>query len=88
MLINLYEEAVRRKAKDVMQQLGMCECEVCYDDVCALALNRLPPKYVSSNGGEVFSQFLINTEQGQAEFMTALYTAAQKVGEYPRHQKK
>ncbi len=85
MLVNLYEEAVRRRAKDVMQQLGMCECEMCFDDVCALTLNRLSPKYVSTLGGEVFSHVSINTEQGQAEFMTELYKAAKKVNDHPRH---
>ncbi len=88
MIENLYEDAVRRRAKDVMQQLGMCECETCFDDVCALTLNNLPPKYVSSNGGEVFSQLSINTEQGQAEFMTALYASAKKVSDRPRHKAK
>ncbi len=85
MIVNLYEEAVRRRAKDVMQQLGMCECEMCFDDVCTLTLNNLPPRYVSSTGGEVFSQLAINTEQGQAEFMTALYVSAKKIHDRPRH---
>ena len=85
MFTNLYEDAVRRRATDVMQQLGMCTCETCFDDVCTLTLNSLPPRYVSSTSGEVFSHVSINTEQGQAEFMTALYTAARKVQNNPRH---
>ncbi len=85
MLVNVYEEIVRRKALDVLQQLGLCECDACLDDICALTLNRLPPKYVSTSGGEVFSQLSANTEQGQAEVMTALYTCARIVSANPRH---
>ena len=88
MIVNLYEEAVRRRAKDVMQQLDMCTCEICFDDVCTLTLNNLPPKYVSTTGGEVYSHVSLNAEQGQAEFMTALYSAAKKVHDRPRHKVK
>ncbi len=85
MLVNLYEEVVRRRATETMQQLGVCACDECLEDVCAIALNRLPSKYVSSRGGEVFSQFSINTTQGGAELTTALIMAAKKVSDNPRH---
>ncbi len=85
MLVNLYEDIVRRRAVDVIQQLGACGCDECLDDVCALALNRLPSKYVSTRGGEVFSQFYINTPQGEAELTTALIIAVKTVSDSPRH---
>ena len=85
MLLNLYEEIVRRRAVDIIQQLGACGCDECLDDVCALTLNRLPSKYVSTRGGEVFSQLAINTTQGEAELMTALILAVKKVSDNPRH---
>ncbi len=69
----------------MIQQLGACGCDECLDDVCALTLNRLPAKYVSTRGGEVFSQFAINTTQGEAELMTALIIAVKTVSEKPRH---
>ena len=86
-MVNLYEDIVRRRAVDIIQQLGACGCDECLDDVCALTLNRLPSKYVSTRGGEVFSQFAISTTQGEAELTTALILAVQRVSDYPRHGK-
>lgn len=88
LLVNIYEEEVRRKVVNVLQQLGMCDCEMCREDVMALALNKLPPRYVVTTGGSVFSQFSMQSEQNQAEIMTALYLAARKVNDNPRHPKK
>ncbi len=85
MLVNLYEEVVRRRAAETAAQLGVCSCEECLEDICAIALNRLPSKYVSTRGGEVFSNFSINTTQGGAELTTALIMAAKKVNDNPRH---
>ncbi len=85
MLINLYEEVVRGKASGVIASLGACGCDECLEDVCAIALNRLPSKYVSTRGGEVFSQYAINTTQGSAELTTALIMAVKTVSDNPRH---
>ncbi len=85
MLINLYEKVVESRAADAIRRLGVCDCPECYEDICAITLNRLPSKYVSSRGGEVFSQFTINTTQGDAELTTALIMAAKTVSENPRH---
>ncbi len=85
MLVNLYEEVVHNKAAAAIASYGTCGCDECLEDVCAIALNRLPSKYVSTRGGEVFSQFAINTTQGAAELTTALILAVKTVSDNPRH---
>ena len=44
--LNIMEQAVKTKAEDYMNQLGMCTCKRCIADVTALTLTNLPSKYI------------------------------------------
>ncbi|MDF2669554.1 MAG: competence protein ComFB [Paenibacillus sp.] len=55
---NMMEEIVRNCLKDLMQhqpRLAVLD-DKNMDDVMAIALNRLPPKYVSTTRGEMFAK--------------------------------
>ncbi|GHV14023.1 hypothetical protein FACS1894219_09600 [Clostridia bacterium] len=35
---------------------GICKCKKCFFDICAIVLNKLPPRYVTSSEGELFGK--------------------------------
>ena len=63
-----------------------CTCEHCMDDMMCLALNALPPKYVSSEKGALFSK--INNamaHQRSIDVRVACINALEFVKGHPHH---
>lgn len=54
-LVNIVEELVKTSTRDHMNNIDMCQCEKCYLDACALALNKLPSHYVTTNRGSLLA---------------------------------
>ena len=51
------EDVVWQNIDDVIRgRYGACGCEKCRLDVAALALNYLPPHYVVTEKGELYSK--------------------------------
>jgi len=67
------------------QHPNICGCERCRFDIVALTLNRLPPKYVLSEKGEVFIRVAATTIQNRSDVLAALTQAAIKVSANPNH---
>lgn len=66
-----------------------CICENCLDDVRALALNKLAPKYVSTTKGEVLSRLNSEKEkQYSIDINIAVLGALEFVSDHPRHDPK
>ena len=63
----------------------VCKCEKCLSDIAAIALNRLPPHYVVSEKGEVYSKVLNMSIQFEADVTTAILEAIERVSKNPRH---
>lgn len=84
---NLMEELVDAKIDEIMKMENMCCCKHCRADVFALALNLLPPKYVVTTGGEVFSRLDTRDTQSQASITTAIVRAAKTVNKNSYHDK-
>lgn len=89
---NIMEDAVERSLKDVLANRArygvgdVCTCERCQLDIIALALNRLPPRYVVSEKGEVYARALgLNTNQYEIDILHAILVAIKLVGLQPRH---
>lgn len=78
---NIVEDVYSRAAAS----LGCCTCEKCRCDIIAYALNLLPPKYVVTDKGEVYSKTFILRNQHRTDIMAALAKAAAVVRENPRH---
>ena len=56
-LKNYMEEVVDRKLKELLQDRNdVCQCKHCRLDIMAIALNDLPPRYIVSEKGEVYSK--------------------------------
>ena len=85
-LVNTMERAVKEQFEDMKDHfLDFCWCERCRYDVLALTLNCLPPTYVVSEEGEIFSRTATLRQQYQADIAVALVQAVIKVKADPRH---
>jgi competence protein ComFB len=82
-LRNVLENYVIEKAKDILESQEMCNCEKCIMDVSAIALNRLPPKYVVTNKGEIYSKINLLILQFETDIVTAVTHGIKIVRENP-----
>jgi len=80
------EKLVIDELQGVLAQVeGSCSCEKCRQDMVAWALNRLPPKYVVTDLGYVYTNLNQIKVQARVDIVTKLTEAAQLVKEKPRH---
>ena len=85
LLVNVMEEFVKEQVRETIQKLGGCDCEVCFLNACAIALNSLEPKYVTTTKGALLSQ-ITETELGnQTNILVECTKAVMKVMENPHH---
>ncbi|KMT20973.1 late competence development ComFB family protein [Clostridium cylindrosporum] len=62
-----------------------CKCEKCKNDVIALSLNKLPPKYFSSDKGNIWTKLIFADNQKMTDVMTAVAEAMKIVKSSQRH---
>ncbi len=67
--------------------LEICKCERCILDIKALALNKLPPKYVVTRRGEVFAKLDIFRNQIRVDVLKAVVESIEIVKKNPSHDK-
>ncbi|MDR3121117.1 MAG: late competence development ComFB family protein [Clostridiales bacterium] len=84
-LKNHMEEVVFNQMKNVLQDIKMCQCEKCRMDVAAIALNELPPKYVVTEKGVLFSKIDALQQQFEIGVTAAIIRAALLVRKSPWH---
>jgi len=84
-LKNYMEEFVFSQIKEVLADIDMCKCEKCIMDVAAIALNELPPKYVVTEKGELYSKAYLFKQQFGVDAIAAITRAAIIVSKNPRH---
>ena len=85
-LKNHMEEVVFNQMKYVLQDIKMCKCEKCQKDVAAIALNELPPKYVVTEKGILFSKIDALQQQFEIGVTAAIIRAALLVRKSPWHE--
>ena len=61
-LTNIVEELVKQAVDSTLPTMDMCTCEICRLNACAIALNALPPHYVTTTKGGIMAR--ISTERG------------------------
>jgi len=69
----------------VLKDIDCCTCEKCLLDIMAIALNELPPKYVVTRKGEMYTKLWVLRQQLDVDIISALTKAAAAVGKNPRH---
>jgi competence protein ComFB len=87
MIVNSMEKACEQIIRDMTKHMdGVCTCDVCFENMMCIALNKLPPKYVSSQKGEIFTK--IDQQmiaQNKMDIEVAVITAIDFVKEHLRH---
>ncbi len=83
---NYMEEIVYNQMKEVLNDINMCTCEKCVMDIAAIALNTLPPKYIVTEKGELYSKVNALGQQFEVDVVAAITKAAVLVKRKPRHE--
>lgn len=81
-LINLMERLVAQRLDEAFSKFNCCKCDKCKKDVAAMALNRLPPKYVVASPDQIVE---LISRQTYAEVLTAIIQAILAVKAHPNH---
>ncbi len=84
-LRNSVEELILAKTKSIMSRLNMCQCEKCFLDTCALVLNKLPPKYVTTDKGCLMAKVPAMDARNELELAILITQCAKMVRDNPCH---
>ena len=80
--INVMENLVLKYVDSVIQRFNVCSCDRCRRDICAYALNTLPPRYAVVAASKIER---VEAEIPNKLIMDALIKAAIQVRANPRH---
>jgi len=85
-IVNMTEVLARQILKDPeLQKLLPCHCDQCLDDVLAMALNHLPPRYATTDEGQLYVQVEYLRPQLRSDILRELTQAALRVSSHPHH---
>lgn len=73
------------KLDEVIDKLDCCTCDKCRMDIASYALNRLPPKYVATVEGKIYTKLDALSVQYETDMLNALFQGAKVVGKNPHH---
>ena len=76
---------MKTQVKQTMAELKVCSCDACFLDACAIALNNLKPKYVTTTKGALMAKLDELQFYRQSEIMIEVTKAVMQVAEKPHH---
>lgn len=82
---NIMEDIVVAKARDVVSRMDICQCDKCFADICALTLNKLDPKYVTTENGGLMAKLPEMDPRKELALTVLLSQSAKMVQERPSH---
>jgi competence protein ComFB len=82
---NYMEEIVIGSLDDILRDIKMCKCDRCKLDITAKALNDLPPQYIVTQKGEIYSKINNLKIQFEVDVISAITKAAIIVKRNPSH---
>lgn len=82
---NYMEEIVLSSMDEILKDINMCKCERCKLDIAAKALNDLPPQYIVTQKGEIYSKINNLKIQFDVDVISAITKAAIIVKRNPSH---
>ncbi|MGE5494535.1 MAG: late competence development ComFB family protein [Burkholderiales bacterium] len=85
MLVNVAEELVKKKVKEMMPSYDMCQCTKCYLDVCALVLNQTHSRYYTTEKGKLLNLLDMTDYQFKTDLLVMVLSAMKQVKDHPRH---
>lgn len=80
---NLLEDLVAQEYER-LRPPDFCGCPQCRDDVIVFVLNRVPPRYVAADTGEVIANVALHRDQPIADVSIVLVEAFRRVASAPR----
>lgn len=83
--VNVMERLVAEKVVNYMEQFGVCTCSHCKADVMALALTKLPSKYVVVNKETVSPLINFYSNKYAGQITVEITKACIRVNETPHH---
>ena len=83
---NYMEDCVMDMLPAVLSEVNGCHCERCRMDILAQVLNKLPPKYVVTRKGHLYTKLSTIQQQFDVDIITAITQAAARVSAKPRHE--
>lgn len=83
---NYMEEIVFSLIDEVLEDINVCKCDKCIQDIAAIALNDLPARYIVSKKGELYSKIDSLKQQFEVDVISAITKAAVLVKRSPRHE--
>ena len=83
--INVMQVLVEEKAPNYIQMFGLCSCQRCLEDVKALTLNHLAPKYVVLERGDMVPRLTVYESKFGSDITAQLLQACKLVMERPHH---
>lgn len=81
-LVNAMENIVLEKLESALARFQCCKCDRCKKDIVAMALNKLPPRYMVLLEGQPTPDI---DPQTNAQVVTAVIQAILAVRAHPRH---
>jgi len=84
-LRNLMEDAVFQAIEEALKRHNYCDCERCKLDIAALALNKLPTRYVVTDKGDSYARADLLELQNYLDILSTVIEAAKTVNRSPRH---
>ncbi|MDX9916832.1 MAG: late competence development ComFB family protein [Gudongella sp.] len=85
-LHNNMEDLVIRQVDLAMSRTeGICKCDKCRKDVTAIALNNLPPKYIVTDLGDVYTRLKEMETQYVVDVVREVTKALEIVSKNPMH---
>jgi len=83
---NYMEDAVEDELDQLLADIDdICKCQRCKMDIMVFALNRLPPKYVITDKGRLYTKLTEQEMQFRADVIKELTKAIMKVSKNPQH---
>jgi len=82
---NYMEVVVVDHLEAVLESLNSCQCENCLYDILAIALNKLPPKYVVTKKGHLYTKINNLKNQFEVDVIAEIAQASAIVSRAPRH---
>ena len=83
--LNIMEELVEEPLRKYIKLFGLCDCPRCVADVRALALSRLPAKYVVLSSASLTPLLSFYQAKFDSALVTQVIYACKAVMESPRH---
>jgi competence protein ComFB len=83
---NYMEDMVSDKLEEMLtEKSDICKCQKCRLDMMVWALNHLPPKYVITEKGRLYTKLTEQELQFRADIVKELTKAVLRVSRNPNH---